>query len=49
MVRANIKNNVDKMLGDDIYVALAKRKKKAKMLRLRKQAESEREKYSNHK
>jgi len=44
-VRANIKNNVDKMLGDDVYAALAKRKKKAKILKLRKQAETERQKH----
>ena len=42
-VRANIKNNVDEILGDDIYKALKKRKKKAQILKLRQQAEAERE------
>ena len=46
-VKANIKNNVNEMLGDDVYAALAKRKKKAKILKLRKQAEAERHKYLN--
>ena len=33
--RANIKVNLDKMLGDDIYAALAERKKKRRQLLLR--------------
>lgn len=44
-IKANIKNNVDQMLGDDVYAALAKRKKKARMMRLRKEAEVERQNY----
>lgn len=42
-VRANIKNNVNEILGDDVYKALKKRKKKAQILKLRRQAEAERE------
>ena len=48
MVKAKIKLNVDEILGDDIYAALAERRRKAKQLRLRKkalqQAHNEREK-----
>ncbi len=44
-VKANIKNNVENMLGDDVYAALAKRKKKARLLKLRKKAESERKQF----
>jgi heterodisulfide reductase subunit A-like polyferredoxin len=37
VMRANIKVNLDKMLGDDIYAALAERKKKRRQLLLREQ------------
>jgi len=39
--RAMIQLNIDKMLGDNVYAALAERQRKAKKLQLQKQAEKE--------
>lgn len=48
-VRANIKLNVEQMLGDNVYEALAERRKKAKHILLRKKAlEQAREERERH-